>query len=205
MLEAAFWGLVTAGSLWVGAALALLRPPSRLIGLAMAFGSGALIAAVSYELVLDAFAHGRRAGGARLRCRRARLLRRRLGDKSSRRSGAKEHDGRQAARRQRERNPPRHGARRHPRVVRPRSIAPAGRRRADGRRRRRVRLERPRGAVRDDRPSAGRMDARARLRDVVRRRRPSPSSPRFSAGCSSSRWGPTAAPSRRRSPQVRSS
>ncbi len=29
MLEAAFWGLVTAGSLWVGAALALLRPPAR--------------------------------------------------------------------------------------------------------------------------------------------------------------------------------
>ncbi len=56
MLEAAFWGLVTAGSLWVGAALALLRPPPRLIGLAMAFGSGALIAAVSYELVLDAVA-----------------------------------------------------------------------------------------------------------------------------------------------------
>lgn len=56
MREAAFWGLVTAGSLWVGASLALLRPPSRLIGLAMAFGSGALIAAVAYELVLDAFA-----------------------------------------------------------------------------------------------------------------------------------------------------
>jgi len=56
MIEAAFWGLVTAGSLWVGAALALLRPPSRLIGLAMAFGSGALIAAVAYELVLDAVA-----------------------------------------------------------------------------------------------------------------------------------------------------
>ena len=56
MAEAAFWGLVTAGSLWVGAALALLRPPSRFIGLAMAFGSGALIAAVAYELVLDAVA-----------------------------------------------------------------------------------------------------------------------------------------------------
>ena len=56
MLEAAFWGLVTAGSLWVGAALALLRPPSRAIGLAMAFGAGALIAAVSYELVLEAVA-----------------------------------------------------------------------------------------------------------------------------------------------------
>jgi ZIP family zinc transporter len=56
MREAAFWGLVTGGSLWVGAALALLRPPARLIGLAMAFGSGALIAAVAYELVLDAVA-----------------------------------------------------------------------------------------------------------------------------------------------------
>ena len=55
MLEAAFWGLVTAGSLWVGAALALLRPSTRLVGLAMGFGSGALIAALAYELVLDAF------------------------------------------------------------------------------------------------------------------------------------------------------
>jgi ZIP family zinc transporter len=54
MLEAAFWGLVTAGSLWVGAALALARPGNRWVGLAMAFGSGALIAAVAYELVLDA-------------------------------------------------------------------------------------------------------------------------------------------------------
>ena len=53
-LEAAFWGLVTAGSLWVGAALALLRPATRWVGLALAFGSGALIAAVAYELVLDA-------------------------------------------------------------------------------------------------------------------------------------------------------
>jgi ZIP family zinc transporter len=54
MLEAAFWGLVTAGSLWVGATLALARPSNRWVGLAMAFGSGALIAAVAYELVLDA-------------------------------------------------------------------------------------------------------------------------------------------------------
>jgi ZIP family zinc transporter len=56
VLEAAFWGLVTAGSLWVGAALAVgARPGARWIGLAMAFGSGALIAAVAYELVLEAF------------------------------------------------------------------------------------------------------------------------------------------------------
>lgn len=55
MLEAAFWGLVTAGSLWVGFAIAAARPSARWIGLAMAFGSGALIAAVAYELVLEAF------------------------------------------------------------------------------------------------------------------------------------------------------
>ena len=56
MLEAAFWGLVTAGSLWVGAVLAVyVRPGTRWIGAALAFGSGALIAAVAYELVLEAF------------------------------------------------------------------------------------------------------------------------------------------------------
>ena len=56
MLEAALWGLVTAGSLWVGAALAVYaRPSSRWIGLAMAFGSGTLIAAVADELVFEAF------------------------------------------------------------------------------------------------------------------------------------------------------
>ena len=57
MLEAALWGLVTAGSLWVGAAFAAFgRLSQRVIGLAMAFGAGALIAAVAYELVVDAFA-----------------------------------------------------------------------------------------------------------------------------------------------------
>jgi ZIP family zinc transporter len=57
VLEALFWGLVTAGSLWVGAALAAYaRLSQRMIGLAMAFGAGALIAAVAYELVIDAFA-----------------------------------------------------------------------------------------------------------------------------------------------------
>ncbi|HEX4746723.1 MAG TPA: hypothetical protein VFU99_07570 [Gaiellaceae bacterium] len=54
MREAAFWGLVTASSLWVGALLAFLGPGNRFIGLSMAFGAGALIAAVAYELVLDA-------------------------------------------------------------------------------------------------------------------------------------------------------
>jgi ZIP family zinc transporter len=56
VLEAALWGFLTAGSLWVGAAIAIgSRPGKRWIGLAIAFGSGALIAAVAYELVLEAF------------------------------------------------------------------------------------------------------------------------------------------------------
>jgi zinc transporter, ZIP family len=56
MLEAALWGFLTAGSLWVGAAIAIgARPGPRWIGLAIAFGSGALIAAVAYELVLEAY------------------------------------------------------------------------------------------------------------------------------------------------------
>jgi ZIP family zinc transporter len=56
VLEAALWGLVTAGSLWVGAALAAYaRLGNRWIGLALAFGSGALVAAIAYELVLEAF------------------------------------------------------------------------------------------------------------------------------------------------------
>ncbi len=56
MLEAALWGLLTAGSLLVGAAIAAIaRPRERWIGLTMAFGAGALIAAVAYELVIEAF------------------------------------------------------------------------------------------------------------------------------------------------------
>jgi ZIP family zinc transporter len=54
--EAALWGLLTAGSLWVGAAIAAWAGLSaRVVGLAIAFGSGALVAAVAYELVLEAF------------------------------------------------------------------------------------------------------------------------------------------------------
>jgi ZIP family zinc transporter len=55
VLEAALWGLVTAGSLWVGWAIAVGQPGRRWIGLAMAFGAGVLIASVAYELVLEAF------------------------------------------------------------------------------------------------------------------------------------------------------
>lgn len=51
MLETLLWGGIAAGSLIVGAVLAALRTWSdRTIGLVLAFGAGALIAAVSFEL-----------------------------------------------------------------------------------------------------------------------------------------------------------
>ncbi len=56
MLEAAFWGLLTSASLLLGAGAALaLKPGRRSVGLTMAFGGGALISAVAYDLVLEAF------------------------------------------------------------------------------------------------------------------------------------------------------
>ena len=51
MLSALLWGAVAASSLVLGALLTLVRPwPERSIGLVLAFGAGALISAVSYEL-----------------------------------------------------------------------------------------------------------------------------------------------------------
>ena len=64
MLEAALWGLLTAGSLVLGAAIVLVaRPSSRIVGLTIAFGAGALIAAIAYELVLEAFETDVQLGG----------------------------------------------------------------------------------------------------------------------------------------------
>ena len=52
MIEAFVWGLVAAGSLLLGAVVAVIRPPGqRLLGLIMGFGSGVLLSAVSFELV----------------------------------------------------------------------------------------------------------------------------------------------------------
>jgi ZIP family zinc transporter len=51
MLSALGWGAVAASSLLIGAALAFARPwPRRQVGLVLAFGAGALISAVSFEL-----------------------------------------------------------------------------------------------------------------------------------------------------------
>ena len=55
------WGVVAASSLVLGMLLGLARSwPSRLIGLVLAFGAGALVSAVSFEL----FEEGLKVGGA---------------------------------------------------------------------------------------------------------------------------------------------
>jgi ZIP family zinc transporter len=56
MLEAALWGFLTSASLLLGAGAALgFAPSRRVVGLTLAFGGGALISAVAYDLVLEAF------------------------------------------------------------------------------------------------------------------------------------------------------
>jgi ZIP family zinc transporter len=61
MLEAAAWGLVGGSSLLLGAILGLrLRLPPVAIGLVLAFGAGALVSALAFELTEEAF----RLGGA---------------------------------------------------------------------------------------------------------------------------------------------
>ena len=61
MVAAFGWGVLAASSLVIGALLGLAREwPDRLIGLVLAFGAGALISAVSFEL----FENGIAVGGA---------------------------------------------------------------------------------------------------------------------------------------------
>ena len=56
MLTAFGWGFLAGSSLILGGLVALWLPiGTRLLGLVMAFGSGVLISAVSYELVQEAF------------------------------------------------------------------------------------------------------------------------------------------------------
>src|SRR4051794_12961866 len=60
MTAALGWGALAASSLVIGALLGLARPwPPRLIGLVLAFGAGALISAVSFDLAQE----GARVGG----------------------------------------------------------------------------------------------------------------------------------------------
>lgn len=54
MLGALGWGALAASSLVIGAVLAIVRDwPDRVVGLVLAFGGGALISAVSFELAQE--------------------------------------------------------------------------------------------------------------------------------------------------------
>lgn len=56
MIEALLWGFVGASSLAIGAAIALrFKISSKVLGLVMAFGVGAMISSVCFELIEDAF------------------------------------------------------------------------------------------------------------------------------------------------------
>jgi zinc transporter, ZIP family len=55
MLEAALWGIASAISLLIGGGIALRwQVPTRVLGLVMGFGAGAMISAVAFELVDEA-------------------------------------------------------------------------------------------------------------------------------------------------------
>ncbi len=65
MGSALVWGAVAASSLIIGAGLAFVRRwPSRQVGLVLAFGAGALISAVSFELAEEGIAVGSLASTA---------------------------------------------------------------------------------------------------------------------------------------------
>lgn len=58
-LEAGLWGLLAGGALVIGAAVAwFVHVPQRLIAAVMAFGSGVLISALSFELMDEAVRRG---------------------------------------------------------------------------------------------------------------------------------------------------
>ncbi len=57
--QATLWGLLTGGALVIGAAIAyFIQVPKRIIADIMAFGSGVLISALSFELMDDAYHRG---------------------------------------------------------------------------------------------------------------------------------------------------
>jgi ZIP family zinc transporter len=59
MIEAIGWGALAASSLVLGAVLGLLRAwPKAVVGTVLAFGAGALVSAVTFELALDGIAGG---------------------------------------------------------------------------------------------------------------------------------------------------
>lgn len=59
MWNAALWGTVAASSLLIGAVLGVVRPwPGRLVGGVLAFGGGALMASISFELAEEGLGTG---------------------------------------------------------------------------------------------------------------------------------------------------
>ena len=58
-VEAAFWGLVSGSALLLGAAIGWFCDlPQRIVAAIMAFGSGVLISALSFDLMDEAWRHG---------------------------------------------------------------------------------------------------------------------------------------------------
>ena len=58
-LEAGFWGLVAGSALVLGAAITyLVAVPARIVAAVMAFGSGVLISALSFDLMQEAYESG---------------------------------------------------------------------------------------------------------------------------------------------------
>ena len=58
-LQAALWGLLSGGALVLGVAIAYVAAvPTRVIAAVMAFGSGVLISALSFDLMQEAFDRG---------------------------------------------------------------------------------------------------------------------------------------------------
>jgi ZIP family zinc transporter len=58
-LQAGFWGLLAGAALVLGAGVGFyLKVPQRLIAAVMAFGSGVLISALSFELIAEAYDKG---------------------------------------------------------------------------------------------------------------------------------------------------
>lgn len=64
-IAALLWGLLSGSALLIGAGIAyLVNLPHRAVAAVMAFGSGVLISALSFELMEDSYAHGGFLGSA---------------------------------------------------------------------------------------------------------------------------------------------